>query len=135
MTTPQRRITDDVPSATEAVSFWALSAIGMCAFTIVAVIAARVLAPADLGLVATIVGLAVPVITGMLAKAQLGHAMASDGRIQQLIEASGEQKRLEGQLQGQAEAVATIAALPEVTIAKVVEVPPSVSGSDQDVIR
>lgn len=70
--------------------------------------------------IVVILGFLVPTVTALLAGAVSQVQKSVNGRLTQLLAMTARTHAAEGEIVGQAKAAATIAAMPEVTIAKVV---------------
>lgn len=70
--------------------------------------------------IVVILGFLVPIVTALLAGAVSQVQKSINGRLTQLLAMTARTHHAEGEIVGQAKAAATIAAMPEVTIAKVV---------------
>jgi xanthine/uracil permease len=95
-----RRATDNVPAATGAVTIYAKLAVFLVAFTIVAIISARMLIPDDTGLVVSIIGVGILTIQGLNSMMHKNQATASDGRFEQLLVSRTNEARYEGLVEG-----------------------------------
>ncbi|MFI5222661.1 MAG: hypothetical protein ACHQX3_00200 [Nitrospirales bacterium] len=95
MTDFNRRITDDMHAMSYTVGLYVKGTIGMSIMTVVAVLAASILAPSNSAIIVTITGISVPVIAALLALAQRESARGINGRMEQVIAVTGEKRRLE----------------------------------------
>lgn len=100
MSAEKRRVSDQVPSSAPTVRLFVVAAVALCAMTITAVVVLAIFVPQNQTIVATVVGITSS-LTGLLSLgAYLNVAKTIDGKMSELIQRVGREKKLEGLVEG-----------------------------------
>jgi len=89
-----------VAGAASAVKWYVIGIVGMALVTIAAVVLLAIYVPDNPTIIATVIGVTSPIILTLLGFGQRAMAVAVDGKLSLLMQASEDKARLEGKLEG-----------------------------------
>lgn len=104
-----RRWSDQVPLSSSKTGWFIVGTVFTCVMTLAAVVYLSIKMPNPQASIATVVGLATPILFGLLGAAVHGLSVNIDGKLTKLVDEKAQKERLIGTLQGMAEN-------PEVTV-------------------
>lgn len=96
-----RRASDLRPKS--HVKLFIFSAIFVCMLTVLAVSVLAIVVPNNANIIATVLGITMPIMGGLLAAGLHGIAKNVDGKMEQLLTMTAQKERLQGLVEGLAE--------------------------------